>query len=591
MRCYSKEEILQILRRHNTVKVAYSEEDRKRALENPVLEEFRAGLLETSEKMKKIPAEPLPFSLFRTFEEDGNRKPYETLYFVPRDKLLVFTLEYWLYRNDDTLVHLQDAIWAILNEYTWCLPAHFKYKGLSVIQSEKTHTVDLFAAETAQALSEVLALVGDALHPIIKERIHYEIERRVLSRVYQEGGDKFWWYEATNNWSAVCGGSVGMTALYEIEDEERLAFYLESVLKTLQYFENGFPPDGACLEGLGYWNYGFGYFMCFADMLARRTEGEINLFEDVHIKNIAFFGTKTFFKGGRTVSFSDATSREKRSLLSLSILSKYYDDYKIPKPEFISFAYSNGRFAFVLRSLVCARPDIKSVGEEIVGTYMLPDAGWYIASSEDGVGIAAKAGHNSEPHNHNDIGSFLVYKNGESIISDIGSGEYTRQYFSEERYEIFCNSSASHSVPVINGEFQMSGKDFKASDVKMSVNGFSANIAGAYAVKTLKSLKREIAFDTERSEISVFDKFDFDEIPASVVERFISSNEPQILADRVVVGAKNEKMAIYFEADKWDASINAVVDKDHGAHVRTTYTIDFALKKLDKTIDAKFMIK
>ena len=49
--------------------------------------------------------------------------------------------------------------------------------------------------------------------------------------------------------------------------------------------------------------------MDFADMLYQRTEGEMNLFADEHIKNIAFFYTKVFFKGARTVRFSDGGSR------------------------------------------------------------------------------------------------------------------------------------------------------------------------------------------------------------------------------------------------------------------------------------------
>ncbi len=593
MKHYSKEEILEILKRHESVSVAYTELDRQRALENPSLEKFKCGLRKFSEGLKDTPTEPLVFSLFRKFEEDGNRMIFESKYFNRRQKLTAYALEYWLFREEEALKYLQDIIWVILEEYTWALPAHLGGKSLSVKQADGTYVVDLFAAETAQALSEILTFLGDDLHPILKDRIHFEIERRILSRAYENMGE-FFWHKTSNNWSAVCSGSVGMTAIYEIKDNERLAYFINNTLSTLENFYQGFSADGACLEGLGYWAYGFGYFMCFADMLYRRTEGEINLFDDPHIKNIAFFYTKMFFKGSRTVSFSDGGSRGKCSMWALSILSRYYPDYILPGAEYINFDYSgNGcsRFASSLRDVVCTRNDLKSGNNEIVGTYKLSDAGWYIASSSSGIGIAAKAGHNAEPHNHNDVGSFLIFKNGESMISDIGSGEYTRKYFSNERYDIFCNSSASHSVPIIDGKYQESGRAAQAKDVRIFDDGIESDIACAYDIPALKSLKRRVFFDYESGLTRIRDEFDFDELPSSVVERFIAPENPEVNHGNVVLKTGNQKMTIYFEADKWDARVNTVVDKDHSANDRKTYTIDFVLKKLERSICGNFEIK
>lgn len=594
MKHYTEEEILAILKKHGEVSVRFTDEDRQRALENPSLDEFRAGLRERVRELKATPNEQLSFALFRRFEEDGDRKQFEDRYFNRRQKLLAYALEYWLYKDAETLVYLQDIIWAILEEYTWSLPAHLMRCGLKKIQDENTYVVDLFASETAHSLSEILTLVGDDIHPIIKDRIHFEIERRILSRAYENQGE-FFWHNCTNNWSAVCAGSVGMTAIYEIGDDERLAHFIERSLSTLENFYKGFSADGACLEGLSYWNYGFGYFMYFADMLYRRTEGEINLFDDPHIKNIGFFYTKVFFKGARTVSFSDGGSNGKCSLNALSILAKYYPDYRIPSAEYINFEFSGdycSRVALSVRDAVFARTDLKTSHNDIIGTYLLEDAEWYISSSECGVGIAAKAGNNAEPHNHNDVGAFLVYKNGESIIADIGAGEYTRQYFTPNtRYTIFCNSSASHSVPIINGAYQKAGADFAAKGTIMTKDGIVSDIAGAYDVKSLKSLVRSVNFNTENGSVALKDSFVFDEKPSSVVERFISPSKPVILSDRVDIKSKNEKMSIYFEADKCFAKCDLVVDKAHRGDDRETYVIDFELKNPSERFDVCFEIK
>ena len=63
-----------------------------------------------------------------------------------------------------------DEIFAITTEYSWCLPAH---QGDP--DKNYDHVIDLFAAETAFALSEISALLGDRLDPMIKERIADEV--------------------------------------------------------------------------------------------------------------------------------------------------------------------------------------------------------------------------------------------------------------------------------------------------------------------------------------------------------------------------------------------------------------------------------
>src|SRR5262249_26245768 len=46
--------------------------------------------------------------------------------------------------------------------------------------------------------------------------------------------------------------------------------------------------------------------------------------------------------------------------------------------------------------------------------------------------IAAHGGTNGESHNHNDVGDFIVYANGDPVIIDVGSGTYTARTFSKD---------------------------------------------------------------------------------------------------------------------------------------------------------------
>jgi hypothetical protein len=44
--------------------------------------------------------------------------------------------------------------------------------------------------------------------------------------------------------------------------------------------------------------------------------------------------------------------------------------------------------------------------------------------------MAIKGGNNGESHNHNDVGSFIIYTDGEPLFIDPGVGEYTAKTFS-----------------------------------------------------------------------------------------------------------------------------------------------------------------
>ena len=130
----------------------------------------------------------LTFSAYNRYFEDGNRSEYEEIYFDRRKKLAVFAMMSLLYpENKEYLIKLQDVISAVLDEYCWALPAHMKDN----IEPDST-LIDLFAAETGITLCEILFLIGDRLHPLIRKRIKAELERRIINS-YLERENEFWW--------------------------------------------------------------------------------------------------------------------------------------------------------------------------------------------------------------------------------------------------------------------------------------------------------------------------------------------------------------------------------------------------------------
>lgn len=236
--------------------------------------------------------------MFAVFAQRGTRLEYERVYFERRRRLNTFALLALLDPDDQVAEHeLLDMIWSVCGEYTWCLPAHLGADG-------HERAIDLFAAETGFTLGEIALLLQGRLPRLLQTRIEAEVNRRLFEPFLRNG--PYEWETARHNWAAVCAGSVGAAALLLLRDPEALSAILERVHASLECYLQGFGADGACPEGPGYWNYGFGYFVYFADLLARRTLGEADWFAGDKVRRIAEFQQKCYLGGDRVANFSDA---------------------------------------------------------------------------------------------------------------------------------------------------------------------------------------------------------------------------------------------------------------------------------------------
>ena len=98
-----------------------------------------------------------------------------------------------------------------------------------------------------------------------------------------------------------------------------------------------------------------------------------------------------------------------------------------------------------------------------------PSTGLFIAR-DDHFCLAVKAGDNDDNHNHNDTGSFILYKDGQPLFIDLGVESYTQKTFSDRRYEIWTMQSAWHNLPTIGGVMQAAGPQYTASSVTYQLN-------------------------------------------------------------------------------------------------------------------------
>ena len=516
-----------------------------------------------NKKGESFEIKTLAYSKWKLFWETGDRGIYERDYFERRyfiEHALPLAL---IYPDDERFIDkLSDVIFAICDEYTWCLPAHQGQRD-----KNDNSRVDLFASETGFYLALIDTLVGDRLDPLIRDRIRVEVKRRIFDTIL--GCEHYgWWEGGKNNWTAVCTGSVGCAMMLlspELMDdkmEQRLVY-------SMRCFLGGFADDGICTEGCGYWTYGVSFFVQFADMLKTFTGGRVDLFKEKKVRAIATFPQRMFLSGKASVSFADGNrSLEYTFGVMHRLKDEYPDDVLIYSPEYGSYDIGCGRLAIRLYSAIWHNDEYFNNPADSTACFeeYAPNACWLTKRTMK-YGFAAKAGHNAEMHNHNDVGSFIFAKGGRQLVTDLGAGVYTRQYFSSERYDIFEPSSRSHCLPIINGEYQFHSEDAAARDVEYSKGHFSMDIADAYPAGTAKSVKR--SFDMYDDKVVLTDVFDVAD-GSRIVERFVSLVEPKFDTDGVVL--LDECRFSYFG----DAKITVSTEKTNGD---TCYLLDFELNK------------
>ena len=503
---------------------------------------------------------PIKMSEFMRFYDDGDRRAYEKKYYERRNDCVSIAAALWLTEDEKYIKPLIDTICLVCDEYTWCLPAHANMENNPSPETIVSR-IDLANGETSKVLTEISVLVGDRLPGYVNERIEFELRRRIIEGLKSEN---YGWQNSTSNWAAVCGGSSAAVLIHFGTDDE-IRLFMPTLYKAMDNFLRGYENDGCCREGIAYWSYGFGHFLYFAKLIHTYTAGEKNYFTDEKVKNIAKFFQKIRMGKRKAYCMSDSIQDYYADIKNLSFLRKIYGK-DILYPEISLAAHEDNIYS--LTGLLWLDADYTKDIWPLETTYF-EDAQIYIKRTPQ-YSFAAKGGTNGEPHNHNDIGSFMIVDNDDNIpVLDPGRSQYCRDSFMPQtRYKIFVNGSQGHSVPIINGKYQTEGIENKAENVVAGENFFSLDIQGGYEEGVINKIHR--IFEFCEDSVVMTDEFVLSENTESISERFISESMPEIEDGIVSLG----RTKLLFEKGKYDVDYGSASYILAGEE-RTIYYIDF----------------
>ena len=532
-------------------------------------EHYENEVRDISNQLRDEMMPELSRELFDEYEITGNRLRYEEGYFKRREFLSTFGLASVIWHKKEDIEKLEYVIKEICSEECWALSAHVK----RLENPNWRMTIDLTASETGHTLAHLYTLLKDELSEETKECIRKEVFRRILTPFMSAKAPAYGWEDATNNWNAVCCGNIGSTAIYLLEDGSEKDAFLERIRYAIEtYYLAGFGEDGVCEEGLGYWVYGFMNMVVFA-MDQRLYNPTYDMMALKKVEKIAHFQEMCYFSHGRTISFSDGSSNGEYPIGLTCCLANLYKDIRFPDPIYAR-GFSGDRcwnWNELYTGWYWTKNYLEDVEKKIVeepkplleeGTDFLKDAQWCILRGKDNTALVAKGGNNDEPHNHNDVGSFHYLVDGEAFLDDLGAGEYTKDYFSEKRYEVFCNRGESHNIPIIGDVDQKAGKEYCADRFELTKDrNILISFAKAYGIEAQK-VYREIWLDENTGKLTVCDYIQC-RPGVEVHENLVTRLPVSVENDSVVIHGEKHCVILHAEGRKGEFKIKTVEHSNH----------------------------
>ena len=485
--------------------------------------EMRQSYVEYGEQYLGKPWTVLPWTVFAENKKTGNRVNYEALCFEKRRQLAAIVMAEIMEGKGRFMGDIIDGMGSFCEETWWGIPAHYP-KAIPLAELQE---VDLFNAETASLIVWTRYMLGkqfDTFSPDLCQRIDREIERRILQPAVV---NDYWWKTAGMNWNPwICSNWLACVLICE-KDEVRKAEAITQIRKAIQAFIDAYPEDGGCDEGPGYWDRAAASMF---EVMRLLDSGSI----EPKVQKMAAYAYKTYIGNDYCVCFADA--HENKAVQQVNIV--YPFGLWLNDPTMREFGAYLGRQKGVLTNpaaLYDKSGNFPTLGRELfflrhikdfiadnpqeplLKDVWLPDL--QIMTARRGhFYVAMKGGTNGESHNHNDVGSFIVYApllqegTGEGtllspLFIDPAVGEYTAKTFSKDRYDVWTMQSGYHNLPQINGIDQKDGKDYAAKVVRHKEGQLTLELAGAYPKDAaVKSWQRTVT--AMKSGISVTEDYE-----------------------------------------------------------------------------------
>ena len=543
-----------------------------RAVWDSLHPEQKAYYLEMAESYLDYDWPTIPATRYMDYYRNGNRSRYTNMESQRRAALLSLSIAECIENKGRFIDDIVNGIWVTLDEASWVGPAHNRFnppapdgRALPPTTRQEDVYVDHFAGDTGCMMAAILCFLQprlDEVTPQICERLVYELDRRIV-RPFVAHDDWHWMgteeNPVVNNWCPWVVSNCTAVMAVITEDDATRAAVLEKALKLDDRYMLNVGEDGSCDEGARYWGIACNAVFSGLDLFHGLTGGKIDLYKNEKIRKYAHFGTSLHIDKNQFTMFADNDRYLRLAMQGAWEIARKVGDQDLAnmavymRPEsyktqmeqkqllpgcihmhaYISLKEMFNYSEYIAQPAVdAARP--QDTWHPVIQTATARQKG----GSVEGLFFAAKGGYNAESHNHNDIGTFILYSDGKPAIIDMGAGDYHADSFSHRRYEVNKQvNSGWHNLPMADGVQQKDGHKYAAKDVEYScadgVTTLAMNIEDAYDEATpIAAWRRTYVFDRNAEQLILTDAYAMKQ-PAAVESVLMTAEEP-VWADGVL---------------------------------------------------------
>ncbi|MBC8101709.1 MAG: hypothetical protein H7Z41_03880 [Cytophagales bacterium] len=465
------------------------------------LQKSLASFVSIARQLQQQPFPAWSDAAYLEFSTSGRREKGAEMMRARRSLLMPLVVAECLENQGQFVPMIHRVLTELAGDPTW-IPAPHDVNLTSF--SRKAYWVELLSARCGHEIAQSLYLLGDKIDPEVRSQAIHALEERIFAPVrksLQADGKDSGWLTAHHNWNAVCLAGVTGAAVTVLPDRHERAAFVAAAVEYSKNYISGFPEDGYCVEGTGYWNYGFSNYCTLREQIWQATGGKTDLFADPKVREIALYGPRIQWINGTTPAFGDCGPDVKVSQHLAAYCGAVLGLGAVSETPAIRrdtlFAVCMDAFDHSARHPLQASDHPSAIGDH---TYF--DKAMVLVCRATGEGrlfASIKAGGNGD-HSHNDIGSFSIAVGEATLVGDPGGPRYYRkETFTDQRYDSKLLNSYGHPVPLVGGTLQSEANKTQAIVIGTrfdeSVHEIEIDMKPAYALGELSALIRSFTYE------------------------------------------------------------------------------------------------
>lgn len=314
-----------------------------------------------------------------------------------------------------------------------------------------SHFLD--TAEMTHALAIGYDWLHDVLAPDQRETIRRAIVEKGLRQAEPFYRERRWWTQSRHNWNQVCNGGIAIGALAVAEDEPELARYIvHQAVESVRLPMREFAPDGAWVEGPGYWNYATRYNVYLLAALNSALGTDFGLSDIEGFSRTGDFRVHFVGPTGRTFNFADAGDRPGEAA-QMFWLARRFDRPRWAWHEREAIGGSSALHLWWYDGRGVAPGD----DEPLDRHFRHADVVFLRSAWNDprAVYVALKGGSNAVNHSHLELGTFVLDALGQRWALDLGPDDYNLPaYFGNKRWTYYRLATEGQNTLVLDSANQ-----------------------------------------------------------------------------------------------------------------------------------------